>query len=587
MHKVYPMNMTRTRVLGKQLRSAIHHWRAAALTGLLALGLVACGGGASTPETHEGTVRPLSADFLSRKAVAYSPYRTAANEAGRAAEVITPAMIKQDLDLLLQAGFGLIRVFDSDQKVATQTLEVIRTNRLDMKMQLGLYVAGDDVYNQNEIKRGVALANSYKDIVLGVSVGNETMVSWSFHKVEPTVMRRYLKQVRDQITQPVTTNDNYAFWKETDATITDVIDYAALHTYPELDTVFVPEPGLFDWRQKDVPEAQRAAAMMDAAIGEARYQYGLARSHLDRLGRADIPIVIGETGWNAVNTGSLKFRAHPVNQKMYVDRLQAWAAEGRAGNGPKNIFYFEAFDEPWKQGDDKWGLFNVQRQARYVVKDYFPAAQWAVGDAIEPATASLTAASAIFWKAPVINAAVTQNRYVIFADTVGGSDLRESGLRFDPFVKTSWMTVADPSPGDAPLSLEISPTPEVWGWGVLYQSPASVTSNLSGFAGGSLKLMVKTSYAGKIELAVLTDTTEKGQVEAWLQIANGDYGYCNTGQWCQLSVPISAFQKANPLLDLRMVTGRFVIGDRYAFTGKSSGANVTTKVSIDAVYWSK
>ena len=60
MHKVYPMNMTRTRVLGKQLRSAIHHWRAAALTGLLALGLVACGGGASTPETHEGTVRPLS-----------------------------------------------------------------------------------------------------------------------------------------------------------------------------------------------------------------------------------------------------------------------------------------------------------------------------------------------------------------------------------------------------------------------------------------------------------------------------------------------------------------------------------------------
>ena len=582
------MNMTRTLVLGKHLRGATHQLRIAALTGLLALGLVACGGGGgSTPQTHDGGVRPLSADFISRKAVAYSPYRTAANEAGRAAEVITPAMIKQDMDLLLQAGFGLIRVFDSDQKVATQTLEVIRANKLDMKMQLGLYVAGDDVYNQNEIRRGVALANSYKDIVLGVSVGNETMVSWSFHKVEPMVMRRYLKQVRDQITQPVTTNDNYAFWKETDATITDVIDYAALHTYPELDTVFVPEPGLFDWRQKDVPEAQRAAAMMDAAIGEARFQYKLARTHLDRLGRADIPIVIGETGWNAVNLGALKFRAHPVNQKMYVDRLQAWAAEGRAGNGPKNIFYFEAFDEPWKLGDDKWGLFNVQRQARYVVKDYFPASQWVVGDASESATASLSAASAIYWKAPVINAAVTQSRYVVFADTVGTSDLREAGLRFDPFVKTSWLAVADPSPGDAPLSLEISPTPEVWGWGMLYQSPTSLTTNLSGFSGGSLKLMVKTSYAGKIELALLTDTSERGQAEAWLQIANGDYGYCNTGQWCQVSVPISAFQKANPLIDLRMVSGRFVIGDRYGFTGKSSGANVTTKINIDAVFWAK
>ena len=581
------MNMTSYRVLRKHLRATARKLQAGALSCVLALGLVACGGGRSTPETHDGAVRALSADFMSRKAVAYSPYRTAANEAGRAAEVITPAMIKQDMDLLISAGFGLIRVFESDDKVAKQTLDVISANQLNMKMQLGLYVAGDDVYNQNEIRRGVALANAYKDIVLAVSVGNETMVSWSFHKVEPAVMRGYLKKVRDQITQPVTTNDNYAFWKETDATITDVIDYAALHTYPELDTVFVPEPGLFDWRKKDVPEAQRAAAMMDAAIGEARFQYNLARTHLDRLGRADIPIVIGETGWNAVDLGSLKFRAHPVNQKMYVDRLQAWAAEGRAGNGPKNIFYFEAFDEPWKLGDDKWGLFNVKREARYVVKDFFPQSQWVVGDATEPATASLTAASAIYWKAPTINPAVTQNRYVIFADTIGASDLREAGLRFDPFVKTFWQSVADPSPGDAPQSLEIEPRPEVWGWGMLYQSPTGTSTNLSGFAGGSLKLMVKTTYPGKIELAVFTDSPEKGQVEAYLQIANGDYGYCNTGLWCQVTVPLSAFQKANPLLDLRLVTGRFVIADRYAFTGKSSGANVTTKINIDAVYWSQ
>ena len=581
------MNMTSYRVLRKHLRATARKLQAGALSCVLALGLVACGGGSSTPETHDGAVRALSADFMSRKAVAYSPYRTAANEAGRAAEVITPAMIKQDMDLLISAGFGLIRVFESDDKVAKQTLDVISANQLNMKMQLGLYVAGDDVYNQNEIRRGVALANAYKDIVLAVSVGNETMVSWSFHKVEPAVMRGYLKKVRDQITQPVTTNDNYAFWKATDATITDVIDYAALHTYPELDTVFVPEPGLFDWRKKDVPEAQRAAAMMDAAIGEARFQYNLARTHLDRLGRADIPLVIGETGWNAVDLGLLKFRAHPVNQKMYVDRLQAWAAEGRAGNGPKNIFYFEAFDEPWKLGDDKFGLFNVKREARYVVKDFFPQSQWVVGDATEPATASLTAASAIYWKAPTINPAVTQNRYVIFADTIGASDLREAGLRFDPFVKTFWQSVADPSPGDAPQSLEIEPRPEVWGWGMLYQSPTGTSTNLSGFAGGSLKLMVKTTYPGKIELAVFTDSPEKGQVEAYLQIANGDYGYCNTGLWCQVTVPLSAFQKANPLLDLRLVTGRFVIADRYAFTGKSSGANVTTKINIDAVYWSQ
>ena len=578
------MNVTRSIAQSVRLRQLV----SGALAALLSITLAACGGGGSTPETHDGAVRPLSADFTSRKAVAYSPYRTSANAAGRAAETITPAMIKQDMDLLIAAGFGLIRVFDSDEKVARQTLEVIRSNGLNMKMQLGLYVFNnDDVYNQNEIARGVALANTYKDIILGVSVGNETMVSWSFNRIDPTVMRGYLKQVRDKITQPVTTNDNYAFWKETSATITDVIDYAALHTYPELDTVFIPEPGLFDWRQKNVPEAQRAAAMIDAAIAEARFQYGLARSHLDRLGRADIPIVIGETGWNAVDLGALKFRAHPVNQKMYFDRLQTWAAEGRTGAGPKSIFYFEAFDEPWKQGDDKWGLFNVQRQARYVVKNFFPASRWVVGDATEPATASLTDASAIYWKAPTINPAVTQSRYVIFADTVGPSDLREAGLQFDPFVKTFWQSVADPAPGDGPQSLEIDPLPEVWGWGMLYHSRSGTTTNLSNFATGSLNLHVKTTYPGRLEIAILSDTAERGPAQAYVQLGNGDHGYCNTGQWCKVTIPVSAFLAANPQLDLSIVTGRFVIADRYAFTGKASGANVSTKIKIDAVYWSR
>ena len=552
------------------------------------LALAGCGGGGSTPQTHDGAVRPLSAEFTSRKAVAYSPYRTAANVDGLAAEVIPKANIKQDLDLLVAAGFGLIRVFDSSDKVAKQTLEVIRDNNLDIKMQLGLFMqSGDEVFNQNEIARGVALANAFPDIVLGVSVGNETMVSWSFNKIDPKVMRGYLKRVRDQITQPVTTDDNYAFWRDTDATITDVVDYAALHTYPELDTVFVPEPGLFDWRLKEVPEAQRAAAMMDAAIGEARFQYNLARNHLDRLGRADIPIVIGETGWNAVDVGALKFRAHPVNQKMYLDRLQAWAAEGRAGAGPKAVFYFEAFDEPWKQGDDKWGLFNVARKARYAVKDFFPPAMWVPGDASEPATASLTDASALHWKAPNVNPAVTADRYVIFADTVGASDVRETGLQFDPFVKTFWQTVADAAPGDAPSGLEIDPRPEVWGWGMLYQSRAGVTTNLSNFANGRLNFSIKTTYPGAIEVAVLSDTEEKGAVEAYVQLAPGDYGHCNTGAWCQVSIPVADIVAKNPNLDLRMVTGRFVIADRYANTGKASGANITTKLTIDAVVWTK
>jgi hypothetical protein len=56
----------------------------------VALTLVACGGGTTTDASSgsaltaaSSNLRPLPAAFLERKAVAYSPYRTAPNVAGR------------------------------------------------------------------------------------------------------------------------------------------------------------------------------------------------------------------------------------------------------------------------------------------------------------------------------------------------------------------------------------------------------------------------------------------------------------------------------------------------------------------------
>ncbi|TDM08909.1 MAG: hypothetical protein C4K60_05965 [Ideonella sp. MAG2] len=337
---------------------------AAGLVALLMTALlVACGGGGQVP-TQAIQARSLSPEFFSRKAVSYSPYRTA----NRDTEVVTTANIQQDLELLAQGGFTLIRLFDSSDAVAKATLQVIKDRKLDMKVMLGIYVvSGNEAVSQAEMARGVALAKAYPDIVLAVSVGNETMVSWSFNKISPDTMAGYISTVRNQITQPVTTDDNWAFWAAAPKSITDVVDFAAVHTYPLLDTIH--SPGLWDWQQTSVPAASRAAAMMDAAIASAKKEYSAVRTYLDGRALTNMPIVIGETGWKAVPSGGETSRAHPVNQKMYFDRLNAWKTEASA---PKNIFYFEAFDEPWKQGDDKWGLFNVSRQARYVVQGLYP-----------------------------------------------------------------------------------------------------------------------------------------------------------------------------------------------------------------------
>ena len=578
--KANPMKFTSFNAVPLRARRLV----SAGIAFALAAVLVACGGGGTTPFSGV-QVRPLSAEFVARKAVAYSPYRTAVNEAGLAGEVIPEANIKQDLDLLLAGGFGLIRLFDSDDKVGKGTLQVIRKFGLNIKVQLGVYIkGGDDAFNQAQLVRAAALANQYSDIVLAVSVGNENMVVWSFNKVAPAVMGGYLKKLRDQIVQPITTDDNWLFWASAPNTVTDVIDFASLHTYPELDTVF--SPGLWDWQQKDKPAAARAAAMMDAAITLARDQYAAARSHLDRKGLSGIPLTIGETGWNAVDLGKLGFRAHPVNQKMYYDRLAAWAAEGKSGAGPKAVFYFEAFDEAWKQGDDKWGLFNAQRQARYVIQALnAPSSTWVY----EPG--SYTAADALYFVPPVVNAAIAEAKYTLYTEApLTPSEVRPAGLRWDAFDGT---TAAFPevgstaAPGDGSKSIAITPQPKDYGWGLLRQSPTSVTDNLSNFAAtGTLHFWIKTTYAGKIEIGISSDTQERAVAEAFLQIGNGSYGYCNSGVWCEVSIPLKDFIAVNPKLDLSLVLSRFVIADRYAFTGNTQRTGLPT-LNIDGIYWAK
>lgn len=560
----------------------------AALVLLLSIAVASCGGGGSVPYSGV-TVRPLAQDFTARRAVAYSPYRTSASAADLAAEAIPKDNILQDLNLLLAGGFRLIRLFDSSDKVARQTLEVIRDNHLNLRVQLGAYLTpGDEAASQAELARCVALANDFQDLVLAVSIGNENMVSWSFNKIDPTVMARYIRTVRSQITQPVTSDDNYAFWASAPTVVTNEIDFVSLHTYAELDTVY--DPTLWDWKQKAVAADQRAAAMMDGAIAEARRQYQVARSYLDSVGLSYIPITIGETGWNAVDDlGQLQFRAHPVNQKMYLDRLATWAAEGRTGPGPKQVFYFEAFDEPWKQSDDGWGLFNKNRQARYAVQalnadgSVFGNATWTW----EPG--SYTDTDALYFVPPTVNASIDASRYVLYSDLApAAGEVAASGLRWDAFDGTTagYAEVAgNYGPGDASHSLQITPKPAGYGWGLLLHSPSNATDNLGGFSGGTLNFMVSTTYPGKIEIGIATDTQDRVAQEAYLQIAPGQYGYCNTGAWCTVSIPLKAFLTVNPKLDLTLVLSRFVIADRYAFTGNAAGS--TNPIAIDGIAWAK
>jgi len=568
--------------------SRLIHTVVALVTALL---VVACGGGGEVPATGVA-LRPLSAEFSSRKAVSYSPFRST----NRDTETVTAANVKQDLDLLAAGGFRLIRLFDSSDAVAKLTLQVIKDNGLDIKVMLGVYIVnGNDAFNQAEVARGIALANAYSDLVLAVSVGNETMVNWSFNPVAPATMAGFITTVRNAITQPVTTDDNWAFYASAPSTITDVIDFAAVHTYPLLDSVY--NAALWDWQQVNVPPATRATAMMDAAVAAARKDYGAVRTYLDGIGKTAMPIVIGETGWKAVASGGEVSRAHPVNQKMYFERLQAWGSELKtSGAGPAAIFYFEAFDEPWKQADDKWGLFNVSRQARYVVQGLYPATTW------EPGT--YTAADALYYIPLTGNGTVTASRYTLYANTATLNEAKPAEAALwnawdngTTGFATEVATTADPA--DLAHSTEVTPKPASWGWGLALSLPTTA-EDLSQFgATGKLNFSIKTTYPGAIEVGFLTGSATSGSAyDVYLAIQPGEYGYLNDGNWHTVSIPISAItprgamafgmtDAAKSKLDLTKVTNPFVIADRYANTGKAQNSGHTTKLYVDAIHWSR
>jgi hypothetical protein len=293
--------------------------------------------------------------------------------------------------------------------------------------------------------------------------------------------------------------------------------------------------------------------------------------------------VIGETGWNAVDLGKLRFRASPVNQKMYFSRLESWRAEGRVGPGPANVFYFEAFDEPWKGGDDKWGLFNVQRQARCVVQalstTYTP----------EPNVSCADAAVNAF-ETPDANTVFAGPVYPVIDPTTA---FPVTGLKIDAFdgdSATRAFSIPSPLSEDGGNAIVITPTPKSYGWGLLFYSTVTYGSeNLSSFATstGRIKVYVKTTYPGKFEIGVSTDTALGDVQESYLQIGSGDYGHINDGNWHLVSIPVLDFKTVNPKLDFSRVLNRFVIADRYSFTGKVSAANVTVPITIDGIAWSK
>ena len=296
-------------------------------------------------------------------AVAYSGFREGQHP-DRGDGAVNPGddEILEDLEILAAHDFSLIRLYDSGEN-SLAVLKLIRQHDLPIKVLLGIWLKAEfsnhdrcawldepipaeeleanTLENSAELQRGIEIARDFADIVVAVNVGNEALVEWNDHMVPVENVITYVRRVKAAIDQPVTVADNYEWWISDGARLATEVDFLGVHTYPV-------------WEDKTIDEA-----LAYTIENIARVQAALP----------DKPIAIFEAGWVTV---SIEFgeRANESNQARYFRELGQWASETNI-----TVFFFEAFDEPWKGDPDNplgaekhWGLFNVDRTPKQAVR---------------------------------------------------------------------------------------------------------------------------------------------------------------------------------------------------------------------------
>jgi exo-beta-1,3-glucanase (GH17 family) len=246
---------------------------------------------------------------------------------------------------ILAKHWVLIRTYDSGRH-SEDVLEVIRREKIPIKVVLGAWLGiepGREEANARQLHNCIRLANAYPDVVAAVGVGNEILVTWSSHKVPLDKTIEYVRMVKDSVSVPVTVADDFTFWRDNGSRLADAVDFVSMHTYPM-------------WGKVDI----------DSAMAVTVLHYESVKKALP--GKT---IVITEAGWATYTVGEAHApkAGDETKQKRYFQDLTAWAKRNDV-----NVFFFEAFDEPWKGTgtEGHWGLFSVDRKAKLAMWEWYP-----------------------------------------------------------------------------------------------------------------------------------------------------------------------------------------------------------------------
>ncbi len=320
----------------------------------------------------------------------------------------TIPQLKEDLEILSAMGIRLLRTYNVHYDEAENLLKAIRQMRADdpdfeMYVMLGAWIDAknawtdeperirdvDDPRNEVEMARAVELTQMYPDIVKIIAVGNEAMVHWATeYYVEPGIILNWVNHLQDLKAQGelpetlwITSSDNFASWggggeeyhKEDLDELIRAVDFISMHTYPMHDTHYNPEFWGVPEDEYHLSDREKIHAAMDRSLDYAIMQFDSVVDYMRSLG-VEKPVHIGETGWATISNEYYgEGGANAIDEYkagIYHQLIRDWSDENNI-----SVFYFEAFDEPWKDAgnplgsENHFGLINLEAQAKYAIWD--------------------------------------------------------------------------------------------------------------------------------------------------------------------------------------------------------------------------
>jgi exo-beta-1,3-glucanase (GH17 family) len=335
------------------------------------------------------------------RAISYGGYRESSRD-------IQPTIgqLKEDMLLLSAMGIKVLRTynvhFDEAENVLKAIEELMNENPdFEMYVMLGAWIDAKNAWsdlpdrirnedsprNAIEIDKAVRLAQQYPQIVKILAVGNEAMVHWATeYFVEPSIILNWVNHLQElkkdgklPSTLWITSSDNFASWGGGGAEyhnddlneLIRTVDYISMHTYPMHDTHYNPQFWGFGDDEMANSDLEKIHAAMLRARDYAIHQYESVVSYMKKLD-VEKPVHIGETGWATISneyygpTGAKSIDEYKAG--LYYQLMREWT-----DNRGISMFYFEAFDEQWKDAanplgsENHFGLITLQSQAKYAI----------------------------------------------------------------------------------------------------------------------------------------------------------------------------------------------------------------------------